>query len=77
MNFSFRADGQERSGLPPVEIGAKPQSKAAMNKTERRILAGNIPKAEPNEAVRGTAARLRFGMNANGLVRAAARDGGR
>jgi hypothetical protein len=30
-----------------------------------------------NEAVRGTAARLRFGLNVKGLVWAAARDGGR
>ena len=30
-----------------------------------------------NEAVHVTAARLRFGLNVNGLIQAAARDGGR
>jgi len=29
----------------------------------------------PNDAVRGTAARVRFGMNVKRYVRAAARDG--
>ena len=32
---------------------------------------------KPNEAVHGTAARLRFGMNVKGPVWAAARDGQR
>jgi hypothetical protein len=33
--------------------------------------------AQANQAVHVTAPRLRFGMNVNGLVRAAARDGWR
>jgi len=35
------------------------------------------PWALPNKAVRGTAARLRFGTTLKGRVRAAARDGQR
>ena len=45
--------------------------------SSERSLGGSIQEARPNQAVLVTAARLRFGLNVNGLVWAAARDGER
>ncbi len=36
-----------------------------------------VSKTPPNKAVRGTAARVRFGINVKGCIWAAARDGKR
>jgi hypothetical protein len=42
------------------------------------ITQGAVPREQqPNHPVLVTAARLRIGMNVNGIVRAAARDGQR